>query len=176
MKKIALYGGAFDPVTTGHVEKVAVLLASPEVDEVWVIPSENHPFGKKMAPYEGRIYLLAIALHNLGPRVKILRRSEVKSFDLVQALRQEYPDHSWRLAIGADILQETHLWYRWAELSVLAPPLVLRRKGYTGGEVGPEDGGLQVSSTEVRAGFKAGLDVSHLVPAGTMAPMALLYL
>ena len=38
MKKIALFGGTFDPPHLGHVLTITALLNSESVDEVWVVP------------------------------------------------------------------------------------------------------------------------------------------
>lgn len=38
-KRIALYGGAFDPPHRGHLSIIANLRSLPFVDEIWVLPS-----------------------------------------------------------------------------------------------------------------------------------------
>ena len=44
--KVALYGGAFNPITQAHLTLVKYLLNHQIVDQVWVLPALNHPFKK----------------------------------------------------------------------------------------------------------------------------------
>src|SRR4051812_6096446 len=44
--RVALLGGAFDPVHRGHLEVAAEVLRLGEVDEVWLMPCYEHLEGK----------------------------------------------------------------------------------------------------------------------------------
>jgi len=45
---VAILGGAFDPITIGHVQVAEQVLAKGLVDEVWFMPCFKHRFGKRL--------------------------------------------------------------------------------------------------------------------------------
>ena len=65
-KKVALFGGAFDPPHLGHMQ-VASVVTADYIDEVWFVPVYKHPwanaYGKEtMAPYQDRCALVSSVL------------------------------------------------------------------------------------------------------------------
>lgn len=54
-KKIAIYGGAFDPPTLGHTHVITKVLETGLVDEVWVLPAYKHFHEKKMTRFDQRL-------------------------------------------------------------------------------------------------------------------------
>lgn len=46
MKKIALFGGSFDPPHLGHQLVISYLMGSQDIDECWVIPAYKHALGE----------------------------------------------------------------------------------------------------------------------------------
>ena len=55
-KRVAIYGGSFDPPHLGHVLSVAWTLSATELDAVWVIPTWKHAFDKEHgASFEERM-------------------------------------------------------------------------------------------------------------------------
>lgn len=62
MKHSAVFGSAFNPVHTGHIDAIKQLLED-NFDEVLVTPSVSHAFGKQMLAMEQRRMLLDIALN-----------------------------------------------------------------------------------------------------------------
>lgn len=70
---IGIYGGAFDPFHNGHLEVIKTVL--PQVDYMFVAPSFDHPFGKKMAPFNLRYSWVSRsitkAFYNMDSEIKI---------------------------------------------------------------------------------------------------------
>lgn len=64
MKKIGIFGSAFGPPTLGH--KDLIEQAKVSLDEIWLIPSFAHGFGKKMFPYEFRMALTKAFAYDLN--------------------------------------------------------------------------------------------------------------
>lgn len=165
----AVFGGSFDPPHCAHVLAVSYLLTCTGHREVFVVPCFRHAFGKESASFSERLRLCRAAFQPLGRRVRVLdieARLPVPSYT-VQTLRRlvaAFPQRSFTLAIGADILPETPHWREWNEVSRLARVLVLRRDGFPDppGAFGPRF--PAVSSTAIRAAIAAGQDVSGLVP------------
>ncbi len=169
----AVYGGSFDPPHCAHVLAVAYLLTCTEHREVFVVPCFRHAFGKASAPFRDRLSLCRAAFRPFGRRVRVLdveARLPTPSYT-VQTLRHlagAFPDRTFTLVIGADILPETPAWREWDEVARLARLLVLRREGFPDppGARGPRF--PAVSSTEVRQALASGRDVSGVVPTSVL--------
>jgi nicotinate-nucleotide adenylyltransferase len=81
----------------------------------------------------------------------------------LETLRTEHSDVQFRLLIGADVLPTTDRWHHWNEIVRIAPALVVGRDGYPlpeGCPISIPD----VSSTEIRAAFDSGEDLTGLLP------------
>ena len=52
---VALIGGSFNPPHVGHLLAAHFVRATEPVDEVWLVPADEHPFGKPLAPFEHRL-------------------------------------------------------------------------------------------------------------------------
>lgn len=60
--KVAILGGAFDPVTNGHIACAQhVLNEAKEFDEVWLMPCLQHMYNKDMAGTEHRLAMCRLA-------------------------------------------------------------------------------------------------------------------
>jgi nicotinate-nucleotide adenylyltransferase len=176
---VALFGGSFNPPHVAHQLVALYVLETQPIDELWLVPTYAHPFGKDLAPYEDRLAMCALAAQALADRVHVSGAEEAlakrpgfvasRTFDLVEYLEENHPGTTFRLVIGADILGETHKWYRWDDLARRAPPIVIARPGYAGG------GGIaiDVSATRVRERLAAGdAAVEALVPRAVLRYIA----
>jgi nicotinate-nucleotide adenylyltransferase len=164
-RSIALYGGSFNPPHVAHQLVMTWVLATQTVDEVWVMPTPRHAFGKPLAPFEDRVKMLELATRHFGTRVRVSTlESELpapsRTLDTLKALFARHPGLQVSLVIGADILPETPQWKGWTEIEKMVDIIVLGRGGYpvAGNFTLPE-----VSSTLVRALIKDGGDASHLL-------------
>jgi nicotinate-nucleotide adenylyltransferase len=52
---ITLFGGSFDPPHLGHALVIQEFLASGKTDELWLLPTYNHSFDKKLTSAEDRV-------------------------------------------------------------------------------------------------------------------------
>ncbi len=167
MTTVALFGGSFDPPHVGHVLVACWASVATDVDEVLVVPTFRHAFGKKATAYEHRRRMTELAMQGLRDvTLSDIERDmggESRTYDTLEALRASRPGTNFRLVIGADILEQTHAWYRWNDVVAMAPPLVVGRLGYPL----PPDCPLampEISSTEVRERLGRGESVTGLVP------------
>lgn len=175
MATIGLFGGSFNPPHVAHQLVALYVLETQDLDEVWLLPTYRHAFGKDLAPFEDRMAMCELAIAPLGARAKVLateaelaQRPDFRAsrtLYLLEALIEAHPQHHFRLIIGTDILAEADKWYRWDAVVALAPPLVIGRAGHlppnaTATElVMPE-----VSSTEVRRRVARQESVRNLLP------------
>jgi nicotinate-nucleotide adenylyltransferase len=112
------------------------------------------------------------------------------TFDTLATFRAEYPDRPLCLLLGMDAFLNLPQWYRWRELFDLAHIVVAHRPGWRAPEIGTLGelvrerraeagdlrrslaGGLhvrpvtqlEISSTDLRASLRAGLDPQFLMP------------
>ncbi len=115
--EIAVYGGAFNPPHIGHIS--AIEQAAGRAQNVLVVPSFCHPFGKMMAPFDVRcdwmgrivtemrgrgvkveISMLEQAMHNRCP-------GPIFSWFLLReiALQNSLPTKSIALVVGEDVME-----------------------------------------------------------------------
>lgn len=177
---IGLFGGSFNPPHVAHEMVCLYVLETAAVDQVWMVPTWNHPFQKDLAPFEDRFAMCERAAEIFAGRVVVSRieeelgREQSRTLDTIEALYARSGDVALRLVVGADILGETDKWHRWDEITRLAPPIVVGRPGYADPE--PEDDIAfempAISSTEVRKRLRAGKSAVPLVSRAVMEYIA----
>lgn len=114
MRKIALFGGSFDPVQNGHVEFIRLLAA--RFDKTIVVPCRISPFKTEadIASAPDRKAMLALALGRL-------RDVEISDYELraagvsytcrtLQYYRHKYPDAEFWIAVGSDMPDRLNDW------------------------------------------------------------------
>jgi nicotinate-nucleotide adenylyltransferase len=181
-KRIALFGGSFNPPHVAHQLVALYVLETQPVDELWFVPVFRHPLGKSdLAPYEDRVAMCELIARSLGPRAVVSRaEGELaarpnytgRTLDLLEHLAA--PDRELRLVVGADILGETHKWYRWNDVVAAAPLIAMGRSGFAvpAGSVVTGITMPEISSTEVRELVRSGGDVSALLPRSILGYIA----
>jgi nicotinate-nucleotide adenylyltransferase len=165
--RVAIFGGSFNPPHLAHQMAALYVLETAAIDELWMVPAFQHPFGKELAPFAHRLKMCELAAAALGPRVKVSAVEhelgvESRTLRTVRRLQQDFPGHAFSLVIGADLVAELPSWHDSAELRRAVPLVVVGRAGFETG-----DGRLalpRVSSSEVRAALAAGRPVDGLVP------------
>lgn len=170
--RIGIYGGSFNPPHVGHGMVAAWLRWVDLVDEVWMVPTYDHAFGKNLAPFELRCRMCAALGELVGPWVRVETIEQdlpapSYTIDTLRALKARRPTDTFRLVVGSDVLLETHRWKDWSGISDDFAPIVVGRTDYAAIEGRPSF--PRVSSTEVRDRIAAGQPVDHLVPPSLLA-------
>lgn len=110
-KRIAIFGSAFNPPTKGHGN--AIMQAEKQFDEVWLLPSYAHPYGKKMIDFNLRIELVKMLIEELNsPKIRVsdiekdyYESSEVEvvyTYDLLKFLSKRFPQYNFTFVCGED--------------------------------------------------------------------------
>lgn len=168
MKRIALIGGSFNPPHVGHLMAALYVRTTRPVDEVWLVPAFNHPFGKDLASFDDRVRMCELMAEDCGPWLKVSRAEgqvggEGRTIELLEWLMPQHPDTRFEFVIGSDILADLPKWKAWDRIQQLVDVVVLYRAGYPAPEaVGPPM--AEVSSTEIRKAFAEGRRPDQLVP------------
>ncbi len=163
--KILVFGGSFDPPHFGHVFSVAWMLSSEKVDQVWVVPCRDHPFGKDLTPFEDRLEMCNLAFELFGEGVVVdpfgyetERKGSSFSYDLLKFYEKNAAEYcEYILAVGSDVMNEIHQWYKSEEILEKYPIVEIPRG----------EGGIipNISSTQIRNLAKQSvLEPGKLVP------------
>jgi nicotinate-nucleotide adenylyltransferase len=173
VKRVGLFGGSFNPPHLAHQMVCLYALATGEVDEVWMMPTFRHAFGKSLAPFDERVAMCRLAVSPLAnvrvdPLEGEIGAEHSRTWDTLLVLASRHPDTQFRLVIGSDILAETSSWHRWDDVVKAAPPIVVPRAGaeepgHTRSLVIPA-----ISSTDIRKTLESGQRAEPLVPRAVM--------
>jgi nicotinate-nucleotide adenylyltransferase len=162
--KIALFGSSFNPPHVGHVAVLEDLLAKNLFDGIWLLPVYNHAFGKELPPFEERVAMLKILIHDLGDtRVTIseiereLGKNPSYSIDTVTELKHRHPNIEFHMIAGSDVKTDLDKWHRIAELKKILKFYFIPRLGYDKTSPYPK-----VSSSEIREKAIRGESITEL--------------
>jgi nicotinate-nucleotide adenylyltransferase len=170
--RVAILGGSFNPPHMGHLLAAHYVWATEEVDEVWLMPSFQHPFRKALAPFEDRLAMCELLCRDTSGWMKTSRveqelGGEGRTIDTVLCLKERYPQATFAWIVGSDLLGDLPKWKRSEELQQLIRFIVVHRAGFPSGAQGPAL--VEVSSTDVRRRIGAGEAVGGLVPRSVLA-------
>jgi nicotinate-nucleotide adenylyltransferase len=151
---VAILGGSFDPPHAAHLLMAAYLGTVADFDHVLIVPVFEHVFDKSLTAFEHRLRMCQLAFQNLpfvevSPLEATLKRPNF-TLHTLRAIKRAHPDWQLRLAVGADVLAESHKWHAFDEVLRLAPLLVFGRHGAMGPD-GVSHLLPAISSTEIRA-------------------------
>ena len=184
--RLAIYGGAFDPIHNGHLVTIAQLLASGQVDSVVVVPSGDRPDKKIAVSALDRLAMTRLAIEEAFPndhRVSVsdihaIGRVGYGTIDLVEHFLKQ-SDIAPCVVIGQELLKDLPAWKEISRLRSLTTFLVIRRPGTVVLELpkeisaswlnSPYEAGVLVSSTTIRAMLAQGLSCSGLLPPSVVA-------
>lgn len=136
-KRIALYGGTFDPVHVGHIAIAQGLSELLALDEVLFIPAfvAPHKRGLAVTPALQRYAMLALATQS-KPRLRISTvelDEPAKPYTVETLLRmQSRLGAATKLffVMGADSWMEIGTWREWERVLTLVNHVVVTRPGY----------------------------------------------
>jgi nicotinate-nucleotide adenylyltransferase len=165
----ALFGGSFDPPHFGHQLLIHYLLESGLVDEVRVIPCNDHPFGKELSSFPDRLSWCEALVDPFGGRaVADAIEAELPvpsySFQTAEALAALFPDDALRWVVGSDAVSYVDRWMEWPRLVAVAPLVVIGRQGHPDQADQLPLAMPKVSSSEIRSLMDQGASIDGWVP------------
>ena len=139
MKKIAIYGGSFNPIGKHHIEIANKLLTL--VDEVWITPCYKSMTKKVMESDQDRLNMCQIAIDENNRKSIKLCDFEIKnklhdeSVIIIRKFLDYYQDrdiniNKFYFLIGSDNARTINTWSDWEGLINMLPFIVYPRNGY----------------------------------------------
>jgi nicotinate-nucleotide adenylyltransferase len=171
LKKIAIYGGTFDPVHHAHLILARQAIETLGLDKVILVPAAISPL-KKAAPVatgEVRLAMLQAAVKGEPEfevnECELLRPPPSYTIDTVEDIRRRECDAAIYCLIGEDNVEQLPRWHRFAELEKIVRFVVLDRSGKQ-----PSHSyqlihrRIDISATEIRRRVAQNESIRYLVP------------
>jgi len=171
LKKIAIYGGTFDPVHHAHLILARQAIETLGLDKVILVPAAISPL-KKAAPVatgEVRLAMLQAAVKGEPEfevnECELLRPPPSYTIDTVEDIRRRECDAAIYCLIGEDNVEQLPRWHRFAELEKIVRFVVLDRSGKQ-----PSHSyqlihrRIDISATEIRRRVAQNESIRYLLP------------
>lgn len=132
VKKVALFGGSFDPVHTDHLNMAIACKEKLNFDEVWMIPTFLSPFKTSTnTSDEHRIAMLKIITKDFDyikiDNFEIKNNKSTPTIETVKHFQNLYVQHDFSFVIGTDNLDRIEEWNHFYELIKLIDFVVFKR-------------------------------------------------
>lgn len=179
VRRLAVFGGTFDPIHNGHLSMGAGLIDAFSLDRVLFVPAGT-PWQKEgYSAAEDRWMMTALAAATdprfEASRMEIDRKGPTYTVDTMAILRDFYgPDVELFFVAGVDAVLTLGTWHRAEGLAALADVIAVPRPGFDAASLRPgpewprvhvaELPEVDVSSTEVRRRVREGRPIDDLVP------------
>lgn len=177
MSRIGVFGGAFDPIHTGHLAVAQDVVQALQLERLLFVPTGRPPHGKvgPFATAEARVAMVEAATDGDERfavwKGELEREGPSYTVDTLRSLSVEYPGSALCLVMGADQFSTFMGWRSPEEIMQLAHIVVVGRSGNDGSETthGVEHTRVQVprieiSSSDIRERIEAGRPIRYLVP------------
>lgn len=135
MKRIAFYGGSFDPPHNGHLTIARRLIDLFALDEFVFIPAFHAPHkNKRPTSALHRYAMLAVATNDESQieisKMELDAPERPYTFETLTRLKAELPDAQIFFAMGADSWDEITTWREWETVLSLVDVIVVTRPDY----------------------------------------------
>lgn len=183
MKRIGVFGGAFNPVHIAHLIIAEDVRQQIHLDKVLFIPYSKPPHkdNGELADAEARLHMVRLAISDNpyfeASDIEIQRgqNSVTYTVDTLMELREQYKNEQVKfyLMIGIDNLIELHTWKDPGKLFLLSEVVVLNRPGYLIQNVQNDYNrqviylpapNLDISATDIRHKIQEKKSIKYLVP------------
>jgi nicotinate-nucleotide adenylyltransferase len=133
MKRIAFYGGSFDPVHNGHLKIAKELVKLFELDEFVFIPAFHAPHKKDKKPTSAfqRYTMLCLATKDEAKigvsKIELELPSKPYTIETLTKLKTALPRRKLFFVMGADSWAEITTWKEWEKVLTLVNIIVVTR-------------------------------------------------
>jgi nicotinate-nucleotide adenylyltransferase len=181
MRRVGVFGGTFDPPHLGHLVLAEWARVKLRLDAVRFLPVGRPPHKRRsdLSPATARVAMTRLAVRRhpdfAVDLTEVRRAGPSFTIDTLRAFAEREPGTRWYLIVGADCLDDFHLWNEPEAILKLATLAVAGRPG-AGGRHGPahrrwakrvtwiENPEIAISSSALRARVRRGRSIRYLVP------------
>ena len=190
MKRIAIFGGSFNPIHHGHLLLAQAVFEAFGFDKILLVPCQVSPFKQGQEPAvvaeaSHRLAMVRLCVEN-DERfdvcdIEAKRQGVSYTIDTVRELMAQLPDTRFSLVMGMDSLLDLYRWRQADELVSLCDIVTVQRPGC---DETPSPSALHfplevaekilknsirgrlcdISSTEIRQRIAEGRSIRYLVP------------
>lgn len=136
MKRIAYFGGTFDPVHNGHLSVARSLVKLFKLDRFVFLPAFHAPHKPDRQPTSEfhRFTMLCLATEN-DARISVStleldKREKRYTIDTLKELKERHPDDEIFFVMGADSWTDIRTWRDWENVLLSSNHIVVSRPGY----------------------------------------------
>lgn len=143
MKRIAIFGGAFDPPHVGHLSNISAVLNSDSAEEVWLVPSgdvRDKP-ATVLAAHRVKMLELYVQENFKDDSAVRLELSQIRenapgsyTVELMANLRRVHPNVEFVFVIGSELVKDLPKWREAERLKNEVLFLVVPRPGFAPGD------------------------------------------
>lgn len=140
-KRIAVYGGSFDPFHLGHLVPTVRAQETFFFDAIYFVPAGRPPHKgpDTLTKVTDRLSMVAMATlpyeRFFASDMEVFRDGPSYTVDTVQAFQEDFPDAHLYFILGSDSFSQIASWARWRELVDAAHLVVLHRDTVWGEEL-----------------------------------------
>jgi nicotinate-nucleotide adenylyltransferase len=171
LKKIAIYGGTFDPIHHGHLIVAREALERLGAEQVIFVPARVSPL-RKTAPLardEIRLLMIKAAIENESgfavDDCELRRPPPSYTIDTIEQIRQRDGMATIYCLIGEDNVDKLTKWRRFTDLEKMVRFVVLDRSGQQPRHAYPViRRKIDISATEIRKRVATGRSIRYFVP------------
>ena len=177
-KKIALFGGTFDPVHMGHLIIAEWVMEELALDRIFFVPNLIHPFNKRkyITPAHQRLRMLELALRGYKrfaiEDVELKRQGTSYAIDTIKYFIDKAPSAQLFYLIGADNLPDFEKWKDPQKIKELTNLVVYKRNlnqpvpDSQKNVLFMDSPIIDISSSKIRARIAEGKSCRSMLPAG----------
>lgn len=188
MKKIAIFGGTFDPIHNGHLHIAYEALYKLNLDEIIFVPAgiPPHKTKRKLASSIFRYEMVKMATRNekrfTVSDYEINKKDISYTYETLTYFNETYPHTQWHFLTGVDCLMELETWKNLKDIMKICKFIVFNRPGYNKNEIMERKyilekkyGNeiifldiplLEISSTEIRKALRENRNIRYFLPEG----------
>ena len=133
MKKLAFYGGSFDPVHNGHMAVAAALLTNFRFDAFVFVPAFHAPHKTRLKPTSAFDRHAMLCLATQDHRSMQVSKMELElpekpySVETLARINEKHPDDEIFFVMGADSWMDIRTWREWEKVLSMANHIVMTR-------------------------------------------------
>jgi nicotinate-nucleotide adenylyltransferase len=139
-RAIALFGGTFDPIHSGHIAIATAAQKRFHLDAIYFIPSSRPPHKSQrlLAPFAHRYAMVALACTDHDDFIPSLAEAPTYgagshvfyTIDTVKKFRRDHPDDHLFFVVGADQFLEIPTWRSYEALLDSCDFIIAHRPGF----------------------------------------------